>query len=329
MMMEKTNVLNENTLKEIAELINNHQQFVITGHIDPDGDCVGSMLGLGTALKKLGKKVRLVLEKPLTGNAKPLKDEWDFVYLPDFTFEPEDELFIAIDSGDLGRVPNFPEHDLTIVNIDHHMTNSFYGNYNYVDVNAAAAGEIIYSLINEMGVQITREIGYYLTVAIICDTGCFRYSNTNANILKIVASFIEMGIDTSRIYKEFLGTHPLAKLQIKGLVYSKMERAFDGRVAWVTIDNKMLKEANATIDDVYGIAGDLRDIEGVEVGFSVLEREPGLIQLGFRSNYYVPVNKVAEAFGGGGHLRASGASFEGDIESLPDKILKKIAEYLE
>ncbi len=318
-----------NTLREIAEIINKHQQFVITGHIDPDGDCIGSMLALGTALKNQGKKIRLILEQPLSGNVKSMQKEWDFVYISDQIFEPEDEILIAVDSGDLGRVPDLPDHDLTIINIDHHTSNSLYGKYNYVDENASAAGEIIYSLIKELGTEITEQIGYYLAIAIICDTGCFRYSNTNAHILRIIADFIEMGIDTNQIYKEFLGTHSLAKIKVRGLAYSSMQRAFDGRVAWVVIDQEMLKKIEATKDDVYGLAGDLRDIEGVEVGFSLLEREHGLIQLGFRSNYYVPVNEVAKAFGGGGHLRAAGATLEANLEELPDQILKKIAEYLE
>lgn len=317
-----------NTLREIAELINNHQQFVITGHINPDGDCMGSMLALATALSYQGKTVRMIIEGPLPDSLTALKGEWDYIPADVFKFEPEDEILLALDSGDLGRIAHVPEYDITTVNIDHHTSNAMYGDYNYVDETAAAAGEIIHRLIKEMGVTIDQKIAYYITIALITDTGCFRYSNTNPTILRLTADFIEMGIDTTRIFKNFLGTHSMGKIRLKGLVYSRMQTAFDGQVAYVVIDRKMLEEAGATEDDAGHVSGDLRDIRGVEVGFSVLETESGLIQLGFRSNYVVPVNLVAQAFGGGGHLRASGAQLRGDIKEIPAMILEKIGEYL-
>ncbi len=318
-----------NTLKEIANLLLDHQQFVVTGHIDPDGDCVGSMLALAYALKRKGKTVRLILERPLTLNLRSLEREWDFIYEADFVFEAEDEILITLDSGDLGRVPNLPEHKLPVINLDHHMGNALFGDYNYVDETAAAVGEILYSLCGELGVEVDKQIGYYIAIALIWDTGCFKYSNTNPHILRITADLIELGIDTSEIYREFLGSYPLPKLRLRGLVYSEMQLSFKGKVAWVVIDQEMLNKVGASLDDAASISGDLRDIRGVEVGVSILEREPGIVQLGFRSNYYVPVNEIAKYFGGGGHKRASGATFEGELTGLVDRILTKIAEYLE
>ncbi|WP_164730865.1 DHH family phosphoesterase [Anoxybacter fermentans] len=318
-----------NSLKEIADTIAKYNQVVICGHIDPDGDCLGSMLALGTALKKQGKKVRLVLERTLPDNLSPLEEDWDYCYTDDFVFEPEDQLLIVLDSGALDRIPELPPHKLPIINIDHHMSNTFFGDYNYVDERAAAAGEIVYLLLEEMGIEIDQKIGYYIAVSIISDTGCFRYSNTNPRILRLMADLLEMGIDTASIYKDFLASHPLRKIRLRGLVYSRMKTAFDGRVAWVVIDQEMLKEAGATVDDTGSISSELRDIKGVEVGVSILEREPGLIQLGLRSNDYVPVNEVAMIFGGGGHLRAAGARVRGDLEEISKKVLQKIGEYLE
>ena len=317
-----------NTLREIADLLHKHRQFVIAGHINPDGDCMGSMLALGTALKSLGKRVRIIVEGPLPDSLRVLKDEWDYIYAPDFRFAPEDEILLALDSGDLGRISHVPEHNLPIVNIDHHLSNAMYGDYNHVNEKAAAAGEIIYHLIKELGVEFDSKIAYYLSVALMTDTGCFKYTNTHADILRIVANFMEMGVNTSRIYKDFMGTHSLGKIRLKGLVYSKMQTAFEGKVAYVIIDRKMLEEAEATEDDAGSISGELRDIRGVEVGFTIMETESGLVQLGFRSNDIVPVNEVAIHFGGGGHLRASGAQLEGDAQKIVEKVLTKIAEYL-
>lgn len=319
-----------NTLREIASIIESHDQFVITGHINPDGDCMGSMLALGTGIKKMGKKARIIVEAPLTGSLRALEQEWDFIYADDFAFEEADQIVIAVDSGDEGRLPELPEHNLTVINIDHHQSNSMYGKYNYVDVKAAAAAEIIYQLIEEMQVELDQKIAYYINIALITDTGCFRYSNTNPRILRLTADFIEkFDIDTNRIFKTFLGTKPLTAMRFKGQVYSKMELHHGGKVAMIKVNEEMVQEVGATMEDASHISGDLRDIEGVEVGVSVVEVEPGVIQLGFRSNFYVPVNEVAISFGGGGHLRASGATLEGDLDEVAEQVLAKIAEYLE
>lgn len=318
-----------NKLDEIANFLLKHHQFVISGHIDPDGDCVGSMLALGTALKRLGKEVRIVLERPLPISLSSLEAEWDFLYADKFVFTENDQVFLSLDCGDFARIPQLPKHNLPIVNIDHHLNNSLFGQLNYVNEKAAAVGEIIFLLLKRMNVEIDKKIGYFIAIALIWDTGCFKFSNTNPNVLRITADLLEMGIDTSRIYREFLGSFPLAKLRLKGLIYQNMKLDFAGRVAWVIIDKKMLKEANATLDDAHSISGDLRDIRGVEVGFSILEKEEGVTQLGFRSNYYVPVNEVAMSFGGGGHKRAAGATFNGELSGLAEKILNKISEYLE
>lgn len=318
-----------NSLKEIADLFLQYDQFVITGHVDPDGDCLGSMLALAVILKKCGKKVRLLLERPLKDNLAVLETEWNFVYERDFMFTTEDQILVILDSGDLGRVPKIPTEKRPLVNIDHHQSNSLFGAYNYVDTEAAAVGEIIYFLCQELGVVVDRQIGYYLAIALIWDTGCFRYSNTTPRVLRMMADFLEMGIDINRIYREFLGSYQLAKIRLRGLVYSEIQFAFSGQVAWVVIDQEMLKRAGATFDDAAAISNDLRDIKGVEVGVSILERAPGQIQLGFRSNYYVPVNEVAQYFGGGGHQRAAGARFPGQLAGLPEKILEKIDQYLE
>ena len=209
------------------------------------------------------------------------------------------------------------------------MGNDQYGDYNYVDEEASSTGELIYLLLEEMGVEINKQIGYYIAIAIIFDTGCFKYSNVNPRILRLMADLTEMGVEINPIYRAFLASQPLRRLRLKGLVYSRVETAFDGKVAYAKIDQDLLAQAGATPDDAHSISGDIRDIEGVEVGVSFLEKEPGLIQIGFRSNEYVPVNRVASAFGGGGHERASGARIEGEISDIADKVLKKIGEHLE
>lgn len=318
-----------NTLKEIADLFLRYQQFVITGHVEPDGDCLGSMLALAVILTNLGKRVRLVLERPLKHNLALLETDWNFIYEKDFAYTPDDEILVILDSGDRGRVPKVFTDQLPVINIDHHQSNSLYGDYNYVETEAAAVGEIIYLLCQELGVVVDQQIGYYLAIALIWDTGCFRYSNTTARVFRITAEFVELGVDINRIYREFLGSYPLAKIRLRGLVYAEIQLALSGRVAWVVIDQDMLKRAGATFEDAAAISNDLRDIQGVEVGVSILEKAPGEIQLGFRSNYYVPVNKVAQSFGGGGHQRASGATFFGQLAGLPERILQQIAAYLE
>lgn len=318
-----------NSLREIADLLNRHHQFVITGHVNPDGDCMGSMLSLGTALRRLGKRVSIILEGPLPESLHRLRNEWEYIYADDFHFDPADEVLLALDCGDEGRLPKFPAHSLTVVNIDHHLSNTMYGTYNHVDEGAAAAGEIIYRLVRELGVEVDTQIAYYIAVAIVTDTGNFRYSNTKPEILRLAAEFLEMGVSTVEIYREFIATQSEGRIRLKGMVYSKFQTALAGQVAYIVIDRRMLEEVGATLDDAGSISGDLRDIRGVEVGFSVLEVEPGVVQLGFRSNFIVPVNKVAMAFGGGGHLRASGAQLEADLHEIPKRIIETIAEYLE
>ncbi len=297
------------SLSTISKIIQEKDNFYILGHIDPDGDCIGSMVVLREIVKKYNKKYNLVFyNKPDSKYDFILED--DYILYSDINnknIDWEQINIIALDSGDFERIGKIGETKKEIlINIDHHHNNPLYGEYNYLDSEAAAVGEILYRLVKEMNVEITLKISKAIAVAIIQDTGYFRYQNTSAKILRLIADFMEKGINLYQINKKLYSNHSLAKMKLKGLALSTLQRDFKAKVAWLYVDQDMLSETGSDISDISGFVNYARDIKNVEVGicFSAINNKQTKVSL--RSKDYIPVDKIAEKFSGGGHPRAAG-----------------------
>lgn len=315
--------------KRIIEVLDSAESIAVLPHVSADGDALGSSLALSLALKKMGKHVKIYVEEeiPNTYNFLPGKEHVE-VYKAQ---KEEYDLVLALDTGDLARLGNrieiFNSTDTTI-NIDHHTTNTEFASINHVKTNSAAVGEIIYQLIKRMGINLDESISTCLYVAIATDTGGFRYSNTTTLTHQITADLINNGVDVSKISQIVFETLPYKKVKLMGLAIDSIEISENGLLAFLTVTNDMLKNANASEEDCDGLVNIARNIEGVEVAVLIRQRSDNEFKINFRSQNYVDVSVIAHKYSGGGHKKAAGCTLRGSMEEIKQMLNNDIREVL-
>ncbi len=313
--------------KEVLNIINNNNSFLLTSHYSPDGDALGSVIALGLTLKKLNKKAYYHIDKAFTDKYLFLTKIED---LNNDISQLSFDVGISLDCGDINHLFGSEVLDKCgkILNIDHHKSNNFFGDVNLVDVEASATGEIIYELINSLEVDINRDVAICLYTAIVTDTGNFKYSNTTSKTHLIVSNLLKQSIRHWEINKRLFDEHKRAKVLLMGKTIENLQFDFDNKLVLSILTQEDIKKVGAYQEEVEGLINIGRDIIGVEVSVFIKETQPNEYKVGFRSNNYVDVGEIALEFGGGGHSRASGCTILGEkdqiIKSLKDLISKKI-----
>lgn len=319
-----------NNLSEIVAVVRQARRPVLAGHIMPDGDCIGSVLGLALIFDALGSKPTLVSNDPIPMAYRflPGVDQFHIGVIPPGDFD----MFIALDCsvperlGDVVR-PLLARSDIKVVNIDHHASAAAFGDYNYVDAQAAAVGEIIYDMAELLEVVLTKEIATCLYTAILTDTGCFRYDNTTAATHRRVAHLIECGLSPAVISTAIYDEKPLSALRLLATVLQSLhvsEARALGKVAWLRLSRKMQEDAGARDEDGDGLINYARQITGVEVALLFREIADGSFKVAFRSKHLLDVSQLASRFGGGGHPRAAGCVVYGTVEEVEAGILDAV-----
>lgn len=300
-------------IKEIAGILKSHDKFEILTHNYPDGDCIGSAYALALALKAIGKKARVIVTD------RQRKFEYIFSLLEDEEFDAE--YVVSVDVADeklLGPV-NKPKYSGRIdLCIDHHKSNVIDAAVKYVDSDSAAAGEIIYELIPELGAKIDRNIADCLYTAISTDTGCFRYTNTTSRTLRIAAGLLDIGCNSEYINKEMFETKSKKRIELEREILDKMIFCAGDKCAIIYTTKKMTE--GLTDDETEGIASIPRQIEGVKMGVTIREKDEDF-KVSVRTNDGVDACEFCGKFGGGGHAAAAGCSIKGDLGSVIDAIV--------
>ena len=322
------------TLSQIARFILESKKIGITYHVSPDGDAVGSVLALFNALKSLNKDCYIISKDTLSENLKFLKGSDEIT--GEIT-EPVDEtdIVVVLDCGNLERVSaNLKEFTGTIVNIDHHLSNDKYGDINYIDANAAATAEIVFELLNLMGISFEKEnsvikdIGTCMYTSIVTDTGAYRHSNVTERTHKISATLKKIGVDNTFIYQSLFDNKDFSRIKLIGKALSNMQLILNGKVALLEIDKNFTADLGIDIGDTSDIISYGLQIKGVEVTLLLKEVEDG-VKASLRAKSYVDVRKIAEVFGGGGHIRASGIKIRNmSMEEAKYEILNEIQKEL-
>ncbi len=311
-----------NTLDNILEEINKAESIVILTHENPDGDAIGSGLALYNALKQIGKDPDIIIpEYPRTFEFLPgsneIKKESDV---------EKYDLAISVDCATikmLNGFANYFENAKVKVSIDHHSTNTMFGDLNYVSPDAPACAQILLVVFEYFKIEVTKDIGTCILAGIITDTGGFKYSGVTSETFEFVAWLLEKGINVSKIYKKVLQTKTRANFELNRIAINRLEFFEDGKVAFTYITKEDEESVNAESGDHEGIVETGRDIEGVEVSIFVRETDKGC-KVSMRSNEYVNVSDVCLLLGGGGHIRAAGATMQCTIEQAKEKILRQI-----
>ncbi len=312
-----------NSYKEIKEAILAAENIAIASHVSPDGDNLGSSLGLYMALKKINKNTRILEVDTIPENYK---------FLPGVEAieeVEEDELldvFIALDCADferLGRNAGLAKNARTLINIDHHISNDLYGDLNLVEADSSSTGELVFYLIRELGIDFDKDIATAIYTAISSDTGSFKYSNTSGRTHSIVAELYKYDLDTELINIELYQNKSLAKTRLFTLAMSRLESHYDDQLGLVVVTRAMLEEAGAKMEDTEGLVETVRDIKPVELAILLKEKD-GLVKVSTRSKRRVDVSSLCANFDGGGHKRAAGCTIYAGLDEAKEKILEKV-----
>jgi len=319
-----------NDIHEICNIINSSQKILILPHIFPDGDTIGSSIALCLSLLQKGKESYVLIEEALPQNLKFLPIAC--VHNTHVNNEFIADLIITVDCSDITRLGNrahYLEQSKKVVNIDHHVTNTYFAQHNLVVSDAAATGEIVYLLLQEMGVFITKDIATCLYVALSTDTGSFRYDNTTAGTHRIAAELLEYGIDLNFITTELYQNKPLSKVILLKEALNSLEIYYSGQVAVLSITSQMLKETGVVAEDTDGLIEFARDIAGVKVGVLIKELNHFEMKVGFRSkDDHIDVSEIAAQFGGGGHRKASGCTIHDTLQNAKEQVVAILKNYL-
>jgi phosphoesterase recJ domain protein len=224
-------------------------------------------------------------------------------------------------------VKYFREADQRIV-IDHHSTNTMFGDINYVDLSAPACAQVVYMLIKHYRWKITPEIGTCIMAGIITDTGGFQYSGVSKDTFNIAAELLDAGVNISKVYKKVFDTKTKSSFELRRIALDRMEFLEDDKIAFTYITNEDERKVNAGVGDYEGIVSEGRSIEGVEVSIFLHELKDGEFKISLRSNSYVNVSDVCIMFGGGGHIRAAGAKMTADPLVIRDKVVNEVKRQL-
>jgi len=318
------------SMKKLCETIKHHRRFLISTHVNPDPDALGSQLALADYLRAEGKQVVAINDELLPAR---------FHFLPGArkvkayhkNMRPSFDVALILDCGDfnrIGRVASLIKPGHRIVNIDHHITNHAFGDVNLVCPGASSTSEVIYRLLRRVGFRMTKNVALLLYVGIMTDTGSFRYDNTSAYTHTVVSRLMRYGFSVSTVYQQLYESIPLSDISYFTKVVSTFEPLYSGRVICLELPGKVLKKFSREFDLRDKIFRYLRAIKGAEVLVILTEIGPQQTRVNLRSQGMVNVAQIAHHFDGGGHRRAGGCFI---VRSLPEArrmVLTKIRQAL-
>lgn len=308
------------------------RRVLITTHVRPDGDALGSCAALHLALKHKGIESEVLL-------LSHLPTKYSFVFndvnvpfidgeakeLATLDFSKYDGLLVA-DTGTWNQLPGLKpmvEHlAIPKLVLDHHLTQENWADHKLVIKEAAAAGEIVAELLEQWDVPLTKEIASALYVAIASDTGWFQFSNTRPFTMRLAATLMEAGLDTDRLYQQLYQNERAERLHVQSVAMASMELLADKRLAVMTLSKRDLEETRAQVNDTENLINIPLMVQTVQVSILIIEpRDFGPIRVSLRSKGQIDVAKFAEAFGGGGHARASGLKLETSLSEAHDRVV--------
>ena len=311
------------SLQETAALLQAANKIVLCSHVSPDGDTLGSALSLMKALQKLGKDVIVTVDDEISKVYKFLPGIESFV-----RFQNDEriaaDLLVVIDASSLDRAGNVSQcvSAPKTLNIDHHISNTEYADYLYLDTAAAATGEIMYELIDTLGVEVDLEMATCIYTALYTDCGSFKYSNTMPKTMRIAAALLEIWVKPNEI-SDSMEIKPRSNIEMLTKVLETLTFDADGKIAYISINNEMY-DKDVDTDTFISYP---RYIEGVEVAIMFKAVEKAVTRVSMRSRN-LDVSEIAITFGGGGHLRAAGCTIEASLPEAQQQLLKALKEKL-
>lgn len=318
-------------MNNLKDIIFKSENIGVTSHLDPDGDSIGSILGLSLALKQVCRNVDVFINEQLPDRYSFLPQSNSIKSHEDIRDKKYDLIFV-LDCGDKGRLGKnieLMEGAGLIVNIDHHISNTKFGHINIIDINASSTCEMVYRIIKDLDLKIDKEIGTCLYMGIITDTGNFMYDNATYQTYLTAAQLIKTNIDKQEIIYNLYQKRSINNLKFLGHCLTNVEMELDGQLAIFQIPLTLLDKFNLPKDDIEGIVNYGRDIDGVEISVSLREIEDNKVKLSFRSKHdEIDVRALAQLFNGGGHKKAAGATVTASLDETKNQVIEKAKQFL-
>jgi phosphoesterase RecJ-like protein len=312
-------------MESIIQHLKSSSRVLLASHVNPDGDAIGSLLAMGGVLEKLGCEVELYNESAIPAVYRFLPS---VARIQKQLCDPERfDTAVVLDCGDLSRVGAEAKRVGTIpvvINIDHHATNTRFGQHHLVDVDACATCEIIYRLIQAMHLEVDIVMATAIYTGILSDTGSFRFSNTNQAAFAICEAMVARGVDPVSVARHVYGTYSLGRIKLLNLALDSLEISHNGYLSIMTVTREMFAETGTQSEDADGLINYARRIQNVKVAALIHELENGADVQGDRKRFHVSlrsdgcvdVARIASGFGGGGHAEAAGFSMESSLPEL-------------
>lgn len=326
--------------KKAVELVNESENILITTHTRPDGDACGSMVGIAEALLAIGKNVKLLLLSELPQWYAFMYEEQPAVLGVDVTVEQlkagkfyNPDLIIIVDTNSHNQLEAFDEYlkqnKKPVLVIDHHVTSDHLGDIELEDTTAAAAGLVVFDLLKYAKWPINKRAAEALFVAISTDTGWFRFSNVDSRVHRSSAELLELGVDSPRIYHVMYQNFSLARFKLMVAMLSTLELHNNGKFAVQQLFLRDFEEVGATFKDTENLIDECQRINSVEAAAFFVEQTDGRIKCSLRSKGSIDVRKIAQKFGGGGHVMAAGLHLPGPMENAKRLIYNEVIEQFE
>ncbi|MBL7071249.1 MAG: bifunctional oligoribonuclease/PAP phosphatase NrnA [Candidatus Omnitrophica bacterium] len=320
-------------LKKVSGAIRKYNNYVITSHIDTEGDALGSEMAVFHLVKQLGKEAVIANTDEVPDRYKFLKG-WDKMVVGDDKrkLKGHDNI-IVVDCPTIercGAIGPVIERSKVKIVIDHHVSNERYGDFNWVDPDASSCGEMIFNLYREMGLNINEDIAVMLYVAILTDTGSFRYECTSPETHRAAGELIKLGVHPPKVAERIYETKEMGDIELLSRALSTIKLTDDKKISYMHVTKEMLDETGMDAERTDGFVNYARSIQGSEISifFRQDANDARKVYVGFRSKGMANVNMLASKFGGGGHPKASGCVLVGDLDKVMNQVLTTAEEFL-
>ena len=323
---EKDRTMSNNSIADIVKVLRNSHSVLITTHVGPDGDGIGSMLALYYLVLAMG------IEAVVCVNEDPVPEKYEWLPAAATVKKPETlndhyDTVVILDVSSLDRIGTAAKlisDDSKVIIIDHHLSSSPCGDINFIDPSYAASGEIVVELFEEAGIPLTYEAAVCAYVAQTTDTGGFRFSNTVPRSHRIAAVLVEAGIDVADISARMFDLMPLRKFNLMKRFLEKVSFSLDGKVAYAELTADDISEFGCSYEDIDGLINYARNVEGVDVAVLLKEIDSSVTKVSFRSCKTFNSAEVLEEFGGGGHAAAAGVSLDLPLAEARKVLMKRV-----
>ncbi|MFH1116207.1 MAG: bifunctional oligoribonuclease/PAP phosphatase NrnA [Pseudomonadota bacterium] len=315
---------------DIADILKREDGFLIVTHVNPDGDALGSMLGMDLALREMGKRSRPLLKDSFPERYAFLPGR-DRVLTSVESLDLEPNWIVSLDVASRARISADVEAIRSVaalINVDHHPTNNGFGDINLIDPSATSTAELVFKILRSAGYAPSSDVGKCLYTGLITDTGCFRYSGVNSNTLHLAGQILESGFDSYDVTRHIYEEYPLRRLGLERLLLERVRILLEGRLVMSTFYEDDFKQLGASMSESEDLVNRLREISGVEVGVLLTQVSEEVCRASLRSKGRLDVADIAARLGGGGHKNAAGVRSTLPLEELTERIVHSVTDAL-